>query len=59
MECNRFWPLTVSMSCQAGEAEQKLETEFQVFFSESILTTIVLEKSCKIPYVDPKTVSYM
>lgn len=54
-----FWPLSVSMPCQAGEAEQKLETEtkFQVF-SKSILTIIVLEKSCKIPYVDPATVSY-
>lgn len=26
--------------------------------TRSILTTIVLEKSCKIPYVDPATVSH-
>ena len=25
--------------------------------TKSVLTTIVLEKSCKIPYVDPGTVS--
>lgn len=33
------------------------ETEEQLrVFSESILTTTVLEKSCRIPYVDPATV---
>lgn len=45
----------VNMSCQAGDAKHKAEADMMKVFS--ILTTIVLEKSCKIPYVDPATIS--
>lgn len=43
------------MSSQAGDAKHKAEADVMKVFS--ILTTIVLEKSCKIPYVDPATIS--
>lgn len=42
---------------EANCAQVLSETEKQLrVFSESILTTTVLEKSCRIPYVDPATV---
>lgn len=58
MTSQLFWPLTVSMPCQTGKTEAVF-LFFQREETKAILTTTVLEKSCKIPYVDPATVSYL
>lgn len=58
---HQFGPLTVSMPCGAGtgcrQATNTLTGYFRKEEKKSILTTMVLENSCKIPYVEPAKVS--